>query len=53
MDDPKLCPVVPMNIVVDAKGMTLRGNGAPNAQVCLHSDPEAFFKFYLSRVAAR
>jgi inosine-uridine nucleoside N-ribohydrolase len=53
LDDPKLCPVEPMNIVVDAKGMTLRGNGAPNAQVCLHSDPEAFFKFYLSRVAAR
>ena len=53
MDDPKLCPVVPMNIVVDTKGMTLRGNGAPNAQVCLHSDPESFFRFYLSRLAAR
>ena len=52
IDNPKLCPVEPMNIVVDAKGMTLRGNGAPNAQVCLHSDPEAFFRFYLSRVAA-
>jgi inosine-uridine nucleoside N-ribohydrolase len=53
IDDPKLCPVEPMNIVVDAKGMTLRGNGAPNAQVCLRSDPEAFFRFYLSRVASR
>jgi purine nucleosidase len=53
IDDPKLCPVEPMNIVVDAKGMTLRGNGAPNAQVCLHSDPESFFRFYLSRLAAR
>ena len=51
IDDPKLCPVQPMNILVDAKGMTLRGNGAPNAQVCLHSDPEAFFRFYLGRVA--
>ena len=51
IDDPKLCPVQPMNIVLDAKGMTLRGNGAPNAQVCLHSDPEAFFRFYLGRVA--
>ncbi len=50
IDDPKLCPVQPMNIAVDAKGMTLRGNGAPNAQVCLHSDPEAFFRFYLGRV---
>jgi purine nucleosidase len=50
-DDPKLCPVEPMNIVVDDKGMTLRGTGAPNAQVCLHSDPQAFFRFYLRRVA--
>jgi purine nucleosidase len=51
IDDPRLCPATPMNIVVDAKGMTHRGNGAPNAQVCLHSDPEEFFKFYLGRVA--
>jgi len=51
IDDPKLCPVQPMNIVVDDKGMTLRGSGAPNAQVCLHSDPQAFFDFYLGRVA--
>jgi len=53
IDDPKLCPVQPINVVVDAKGMTLRGTGAPNAQVCLHSDPEASFKFYLGRVAAQ
>jgi len=51
IDDPKLCPVQAMNIVVDAKGMTLRGTGAPNAQLCLHSDPEEFFRFYLARVA--
>jgi len=51
IDDPKLCPVQAMNIVVDDKGMTLRGTGAPNAQVCLHSDPEEFFRFYLGRVA--
>jgi inosine-uridine nucleoside N-ribohydrolase len=51
MDDPNLCPVQPMNIVVDEKGMTRRGSGAPNAQVCLKSDPEAFFQFYLGRVA--
>jgi inosine-uridine nucleoside N-ribohydrolase len=53
IDDPKLCPAQSMNIVVDDKGMTRRGNGAPNAQVCLHSDPEAFFRFYLGRVAGR
>lgn len=48
---PELCPVQPMRIHVDAKGMTLREAGAPDANVCLHSDPEAFFDFYLSRVA--
>ena len=52
IDDPSLCPVQPMNIVVDDKGMTKRGSGAPNAQVCLKSDSEAFFRFYLGRVAA-
>jgi inosine-uridine nucleoside N-ribohydrolase len=53
IDDPSLCPVQPMNIRVDDRGMTLRGPGAPNAQVCLKSDPEAFFRFYLGRMAAR
>jgi inosine-uridine nucleoside N-ribohydrolase len=53
IDDPKLCPVVPIHVEVDARGMTLRGAGAPNAQVCLHSDPQAFLNFYLSRVASR
>jgi len=51
LDDPALCPVQPLNIVVDEKGMTRRGSGAPNAQVCLRSDPEKFFRFYLGRVA--
>lgn len=53
IDDPSLCPVQSMNIVVDEKGMTKRGAGAPNAQVCLKSDPEKFFEFYLSRVATK
>jgi purine nucleosidase len=53
IDDPGLCPVQPINIVIDEKGMMRRGPGAPNAQVCLKSDPEKFFSFYLGRVAAR
>lgn len=48
--DPKLCPVTPMHIVVDDNGMTRPTNGAPNAQVCLNSDAEAFFHFYIPRV---
>jgi len=53
IDDPKLCPVQPIHIDVDASGMTLRGGGAPNAQVCLKSDPQAFLNFYLSRLEAQ
>ena len=48
--DPQLCPVQPMNIYVDDKGFTRRGSGSPNAQVCLKSDPEQFFVFYLGRL---
>jgi inosine-uridine nucleoside N-ribohydrolase len=47
---PDLCPVQPMHIQVDDKGDTQpKSDGAPNAQVCLHSDPEVFFRFYLGR----
>jgi purine nucleosidase len=52
VDDAKLCPVEPMHIDVDERGMTRREAGSPNAQVCLHSDPEAFFRFYLARLLA-
>jgi purine nucleosidase len=51
--EPTLCPVVPLHIRVDDKGFTRSEPGTPNAQVCLHSDPEAFFRFYIPRVVAR
>jgi purine nucleosidase len=50
--NPTLCPVQPMRIRVDDKGFTRPDPGPPNAQVCLDSNPDAFFRFYLSRVAA-
>jgi len=50
---PDLCPVQPMHIRVDEKGFTRAEAGEPNAQVCLESDPEKFFQFYLARVAGR
>jgi purine nucleosidase len=53
IDDPKLCPVAPMHITVDDNGMTRPTEGAPNAQVCLNSDPDAFFHFYIPRVIGR
>lgn len=48
--DPGLCPMVPMHIRVDDAGFTRSEPGAPNAEVCLRSDPEAFFHFYLGRL---
>lgn len=47
---PELCPVTPLHIRVDEKGFTREEPGAPNAQVCLQSNPEEFFQFYLRRV---
>jgi len=51
--NPALCPVEPLHIRVDEKGFTRSEAGTPNAQVCLKSDPEAFFQFYLRRVGGR
>lgn len=48
--NPQLCPVKPLHVRVDDEGYTRAEPGAPNAQVCLNSDPEAFFHFYIPRV---
>jgi len=56
--NPALCPVQPMHIRVDEKGFTRPDHGPPNAptppnaQVCLDSNPDAFFRFLLPRLAA-
>lgn len=50
---PDLCPVTAMHIRVDEKGYTREEPGSPNAQVCLNSNSEDFFKFYLRRVGER
>ena len=50
--DPKICPVEPMHIRVDDKGFTRREPGSPNAQVCMHSDADAFFHLQIGRLAA-
>jgi len=46
---PELCPVEPMHIVVDQKGYTRRETGPPNAHVCLHSNSDDFFSFFMPR----
>ena len=50
--DAKICPVQPMRIRVDDKGSTLVESGTANAQVCLHSDSDSFFRLYMGRIAA-
>jgi inosine-uridine nucleoside N-ribohydrolase len=49
----ELCPVQGLHIRVDEKGFTREEPGAVNAQVCLASNAEDFFRFYLKRVAGR
>jgi purine nucleosidase len=48
---PELCPVQEMHIRVDEKGLTREEPGAANAQVCLDSNSEDFFRFYLKKIA--
>ena len=50
---PELCPVTALHIRVDEKGFTREEPGTPNAQVCLNSNPEDFFQFYLRRVGQK
>jgi purine nucleosidase len=50
---PQLCPVTPLHIRIDEKGLTREEPGTPNAQVCLDSNSDDFFRFYLKRVAAK
>jgi purine nucleosidase len=50
---PELCPVQGMHIRVDEKGYTREEPGAANAEVCLDSNAEDFFRFYLKRVAEK
>jgi purine nucleosidase len=49
--NPALCPTTPLHIRVDEKGFTRPEPGTPNAEVCLDSNPDQFFRFFLPRVA--
>ena len=48
--DPALCPTTPMHIEIDDKGFTRPSVGAANANVCLDSDSDRFFHFYIPAV---
>lgn len=47
---PGLCPVKPLPIDVDAKGMTIPGEGKANAQVCLQSNETGFLELLQERL---
>ena len=49
---PELCPMTALRLHVDEQGFTRIDQGQPNAQVCLHSDWQKFFDFYIPRVIA-
>jgi purine nucleosidase len=48
--EPSLCPTTPMRVEVDDKGDTRVVDGQPNANVCLASDSDRFFHFYIPAV---
>ncbi len=48
---PSLCPTTPLHITVDKDGATRESAGAPNANACLASDSDQFFRFILPRLA--
>jgi inosine-uridine nucleoside N-ribohydrolase len=48
--DPALCPTQPMHIEIDDKGFTRPSEGKPNANVCLDSDSDSFFHFYIPAI---
>ena len=47
---PDLCPVKPMHIDINNKGLTAPGPGSPNAQVCLQSDEKSFLDLLTKRI---
>jgi purine nucleosidase len=49
---PDLCPTQPMRLSVDDQGFTRPEPGAPNSNVCLHSDSQAFLRLLTDRITA-
>ena len=47
---PGLCPTVPLRLRIDGEGNTKVEQGEANAQVCLRSDSDQFFEFYMPRI---
>ena len=48
--NPDVCPVTPLRLTVEDSGLTRESVGKANAFVCLTSDSDSFFEFYLPRL---
>jgi len=48
--DPASCPMTPLHLEIDDKGMTIAGTGTPNASACLTAMPDAFFAILMPRL---
>lgn len=48
--DPSICSLTPLHIEIDDKGFTRAKDGKPNASVCLDSDSDHFFRFFMPRM---
>jgi inosine-uridine nucleoside N-ribohydrolase len=48
---PGLCPMMPMRLEVDQKGMTRPILGVANSEVCLKSDEKGFVELLEERLA--
>jgi inosine-uridine nucleoside N-ribohydrolase len=48
--DPSICLLTPLHVEVDDKGFTRVKDGKPNASVCLDSDSDRFFRFFMPRL---
>jgi inosine-uridine nucleoside N-ribohydrolase len=48
--DPTSCPMTPLHLEIDDKGMTIPGPGTPNASACLTAKPDAFFAILMPRL---
>jgi purine nucleosidase len=47
---PSLCPTQALDVEIDDKGYTRVGKGRANADVCLDSSADSFFKFFMTRL---
>jgi inosine-uridine nucleoside N-ribohydrolase len=47
---PETCPMTPLHIEVDDKGMTRPTQGPPNAEACLEPQQQAFFTLLMPRL---